>query len=447
MGPPDEQARASSRPAGRDALLARQGPGVLLAVLLAVALGGLWSSLTWAPGIDFYQFWVVGQAVEEKLVDDVYAPESRPRLARTFLGRAALGSSQRQQAAADFRKQEVQAASTPFLYTAIWGLQSGDYDADLQRYRVLGLACALLSLAALGWHFGFAPSEILLVLAYVAAGVPALQNDLAEGNVNALQLGLLAVPIVLLGGAHRAWRTVLAGAALGLGVAFKPNVALAAVLLGGSWALARRWRELGEGALGLALGAACALASSSLFFGGAACWSAWLGMARTLDQQLDVGVHWGNFALARLVRDAVGFDAAWVLLTCALGLVAAFLVRARRSAPPDAGTARLDALMIAIGPVISLFAGRLAWPHYLLLALPLLLLVLQPRSGGTESGAGARAGRVLVTLLVGAGFSSPLLLAVLGVENPYTLALAQAGAAVLLFVLGLGEVQRAVHER
>src|SRR5262245_50602526 len=103
MGPADEQARASSRPAARDPLLARRGPGVLLAVLLAVALGGMWSAITYAPGIDFYQFWVVGQAVEEKLVDDVYAPEARPRLAQTFLGRAALGSSRRQQAAADFR--------------------------------------------------------------------------------------------------------------------------------------------------------------------------------------------------------------------------------------------------------------------------------------------------------------------------------------------------------
>src|SRR5262245_45667939 len=144
MGPADEQARASSRPAGRDPLLARQGPGVLLALLLAVALGGMWSSITYAPGIDFYQFWVVGQAVEEKLVDDVYAAAARPRLAQTFFARAAQSASQRQRAAADFRKEEVQAASTPFLYTAFWALQSGDYDADLLRYRLLGLACVLL---------------------------------------------------------------------------------------------------------------------------------------------------------------------------------------------------------------------------------------------------------------------------------------------------------------
>jgi hypothetical protein len=443
MGPADEQAPPSSRAVERGPLFARRGPGVLLALLLAVALGGLWSSITYAPGIDFYQFWAVGQAVEEKLVDDVYAPAARPRLGQTFFARAAQSPSQRQRAAADFRKQEVQAASTPFLYTVFWTLQSGDYDTDLLRYRVLGLACVLLSIAALGRLLGYALSEILLVLVYACAGLPALQNDLAEGNVNALQLALLALPILLLGGVHRAWRTVLAGVVLGLGLAFKPNVVLAAALLGGSWALARRWRELCAGALGLVLGLAFALVSASLFFGSAGCWGAWLVLARTLDQQLDVGVHWGNFALARLVRDATGFDAAWVLLLAALGLVATCLVRGRRSVQACTSTARLDALMIAIGPVISLFAGRLAWPHYLLLALPLLLLVLQPRPGGTEASARAR---VLLTLLLGAGLSSPMLLAVFGVENPYPLALAQASAAVLLFALGLGEVRSSVLE-
>lgn len=434
MGPADEQAR--------DPLLARQGPGALLALLLAIALSGLWSAVHYAPGIDFYQFWVVGQAVEEGLVDDVYAPAARPRLGLAFYARSTQSASQRQRAAAEFRKQEVQAASTPFLYTAFWALQSGDYDADITRFRILGLACALLSIVALGRFLGYAPSEILLVLVYACAGLPALQNDLAEGNVNALQLGFLVLPIVLLSGARRAWKTALAGAALGLGLAFKPNVALAAALLGGSWVLARRWRELGQAALGLLAGVAFAVVTSSLFFGSAGCWGEWLALARTLDQQLDVGVHWGNFALARLVRDATGFDAAWALLLGALGLVAACLVRARQSAQPSASAGRRDALLIALGPVISLFAGRLAWPHYLLLALPLLLLVLQPRIGGTEASARARGGRVFLTLLLGAGFSSPLLLAVLGVENPYSLALAQACAAVLLFALGLLELRR-----
>ena len=94
-------------------------------------------------------------------------------------------------------------------------------------------------LAGLSWS-----AAALLVTLGVGWFAPAL-SDVRVGNVNRVQLGWLALYLGLascrrLGGG----RNVVAGLVLGLGVAFKPNLAFPALTLGLGWMVLGRWRKL-----------------------------------------------------------------------------------------------------------------------------------------------------------------------------------------------------------
>jgi hypothetical protein len=195
-----------------------------------------------------------------------------------------------------------------------------------------------------------------------------------------------------------------AGALFAAGVAFKPNLLPTALPVLVALLVRRRRRTLLATAAGAAAGAVLSFAASALFFGRATCWLDW---ARTLPELVrpPYDVAMGNYSLATVLRTAAGIDAGGALLLLGLGGLAAFEVATagtRGSAGPRPGPPRAELVaLVGLGGVLLLWAARLAWLHYFVLAAPLLLFVLRPAGDRTGT---ATPGERIAGAAAAAGF-------------------------------------------
>jgi hypothetical protein len=417
----------------------------LLAVLGCLAAIGV-VRMAWQTeqgmAIDFYQFWAVAGAAEALPGESIYALANGERLAQNLLARAAETESEAQRAVAGFRARRIDAVSTPFFYACFRAIRTGDYDTDLRRYRLGSLVAFVLATLLVGYLVGCTPATILAALAFFLWAFPPLRFDLAEGNVNAVQLAMLAILLWLRRNPDRAWRTVAAGGALSLAVLFKPNLAMVAALLVLGWGLLGRKRDVLRAGLGAALGGAIALAMSAWLIGSTASWGDWLEALRHLERDFAVGVAQGNLGGARLIGDALGWDPTVLLLTVLVGIVAGALWALRRALGGEQAPVPLvrdvDALLIALGPAVAILGTAIAWPHYAILCVPLCLICLH----GLEAEAHLVRVPGLLLLASLAGLSSTAWLDAAGVQEPLVQALALALGVLALYVGGVAVLAR-----
>jgi hypothetical protein len=145
-------------------------------------------------------------------------------------------------------------------------------------------------------------------------------------------------------------------------------------------------------------------------------------------------MRWGSFGGARLLFEMTGRSLSPALYLIAIGAVG-FSVWIARSGGADspAGASR-DFAVLAIGPLVPILAADLAWPHYLLQAIPLAVWIGRPR-------AMSRTAAWLFAAALAALCASPLLdLVAAGVDYAYAITLATG--TLLLFVLGCVEIAR-----
>jgi len=149
------------------------------------------SSHSSTAGVDFYQFWVVGQALGHTDVTDVYSTGGRRRLGAEYLDLARREANPRRAAVAEYR-QTLETYSTPFLYAVLKTLSGGDYEIDFRNYRLLMLACLVLGVAILARLLGHSLAMTLGAIAVFSAWFAPFTSDMRVGNVNSIQLALLA---------------------------------------------------------------------------------------------------------------------------------------------------------------------------------------------------------------------------------------------------------------
>jgi hypothetical protein len=365
-------------------------PLALLAVVLA-ALSCFERAQRWA-GIDFYQFWCVGQAAREFPGTNVYSERERASLGALFLRRAreaaAAGAAQSPEAPGDALAARLAAAqarevletySTPWLYTLFGACTSGDWGRDKARFQALSTLALALGAAWCARAAGAGAAGALLAAVLATALFAASDSCGRVGNVNRLQLGALALGHFLLCGAARA-RTVAAGALLGALVAFKPNLALAVAALGLGWLAAGQFARAAWASLGLALGGLVAWAASCAWFGTWSAWAQWAGELPELMQRYESPIEKGNLSLLRALEALGPTLSGRALAPVLLGLLALVLFVARRALAdrlrsPGPGRARTECALLALGAALSVLTVELAWLHYYVLVLPLLLML------------------------------------------------------------------------
>lgn len=363
----------SDAPGGRAAQASLAGRiGLGLVVLLACfALMRAWQVGQSVAGIDYYQFWVVGEAIEHDGVKNPYADEARAQMGRIYLERAMRDAQAVRQQTAAGGREVLETYSTPFLYTAMHALASGDYETDFTRWHVLSLVAfaggvlLFAQAASLGWGGG------LGILALVVLFGAPFQSEIQVANVNRLQLGALAVAPALLARARSGAWMAAAGLMLALSTLFKPNVAFASALC--AVAVVSRderpaWVAFFAGA---GMGTAIGVATGALYFGSFAAWFDWAATLAVIPDEI-IHVSLGNYApLPALVGSASG--ALSLGLACALTIAPALALG--RSTPKRDALDRglLLTTSLGLGGAVALVTATLVWEHYFLLALPLFV--------------------------------------------------------------------------
>ncbi|MGD0863821.1 MAG: glycosyltransferase family 87 protein [Candidatus Limnocylindrales bacterium] len=364
--------------------------GLLLVVVLSF---GLWSlGRGWAQ-IDYFQFWAVGRLAQSG-VTDIYSEPARQELAARIDTDVNAGSSVRAvQAAASW--PVLQTYGTPFLFALFGVLSTGDYDLDSGLWQLLSLGALIAAVLALCACFRYSRPAGLFLLALILAASGPLASDIRTGNVNQLQVGILAAILVT----RARWSVprgdLASGVLLGLLVGFKPDAAPVVGALVVLWLLDRRFATCATAFLGMCLGGVAALVVGALVWGSIQPWFDWIGALGELAGRAQYTVARGNYSLARVALEATGVNLV-IPLGAALTVATTAAIWRSSLRPISAGVAiddrgestngesrlRLqferECLVLGAAIAILLLASPLAWLHYFTLLVPLQLFLLRP---------------------------------------------------------------------
>lgn len=416
-----------------------------LVLLFLAALFGLslaWKSAARDAGIDFYQFWAVGQALDRAGAAGVYSGEGRARLGAEALEAARRTEDRRLVSAAEYRR-ELETYSTPFLYASFRLFSTGGYAADFRNYRVLLLGCLTMAVIVLARLAGHSWNTTLAALAIIPPWFTPFTSEMGVGNVNSIQLAFLAVYLSIATRARWHHRDAAGGAVLGLAIAFKPNLVFVAGALAAHWILTRRTGRLVHHAAGAAAGAFAATVIAAVSFGSFRCWTEWLAAIGSLPAEI-ITVDLGNFSPSRLLGESLGFDATVPLGLLAAGAVVAAIWMQRRQALKHGAPARpagvaTEGLVLSAGCLLVVLAARLAWLHYYLFTIPAILFLLRP-IGETRAARGTIVWRRLVPALALLGLSTNALLNAGVAPSAQAGGILMAVSAVLVFAGVLREL-------
>lgn len=354
--------------------------GIVLAI---AAFATLYTGALASPGIDFWRPW----AASRTKVVDVYSRAGRERLYQLVVpppGSEDLTSREQVAAArsaaldvAFLGYRGIDVVQTPLFLSVFRTLRTDNYDRDYRWFLAVSLACFFAAVYVLGRIVGFSVPVALIAASALGLALDAETSELRVGNVNNIQLALMVV-FLLLQRRSSTWADVASGAFLALGIAFKPNVALLAVSLGLTWAGCRLWRKTLIVGAGFALGALLALGLPALLLS-LSVWRDWFAVVPELFGSVQP-LELGNFAVSAIIAKQWGFDVSPILLAVGLVALATAALRplwALHPAPADAPAFDRTFLGVASGSALIVLSSRLVWIHYVVLAMPALLLVVR----------------------------------------------------------------------
>ena len=433
----------SATKALRGTAKALRDPATLLAALLAVAgLVQSWDLGRKSPGIDFYQFWIIGQIIGRADVPSIYAEDAHPRLGAEFIRRSLTEDDSERRRIAARAWQVLEPTATPMLYSSFRPFAALRYDDAHLVYRVVSLAALSVAVLAIAVGLGHSATVALLMLALVNVAFRPLKTDIQVGNVNQVQLAMVAAYLWLSSRRDTARSQWIAGALLGVLVLLKPNLLAVAPVLALSWvAHGRREKLIRQGA-GMAAGAALALAFTAAVFGSLSPWREWLDFMRAFPPS-KIPLRYGNVGLARLLYETLDVRVSlWLALFFMCAALACVWIGRAGYAKPAADDRRAvaveDALALGAGCFVYLLSAPLVWNHYLLLALPAALALLR------EPATDARAERlrpVLIALALLALAVDPIA-DFFSMYDMYQQAALNVAGVLTLFVLTLRELAR-----
>lgn len=364
-----------------------RAPEILASLLLIHSALFAWQYATRTPMVDFFIFWCVPHSLSTKPATDIYSEQGRRDMGSEMAAEAELPSAPETQRQATYANMQdplhngrVDSRASPFLYTLIGLLSSGDYEADQKRFAIASGLCLALSVVMLCHLLRFSAVSTILALAFLAADFAPVVSDIGVGNLNEIQL--FAVALFVLFAARS--RHFSAGIAIGMATMVKPTTAIVLALAVIVGLADRDYRRILRLLTGACVAAAGCIALSGLYF---ANFKMWIGFIKSLSDTLGGGsypLEKGNLGLAKLLFGGTGPGPAIVLIV----LLAAFswLVFSTRRKAPAVEPAVPNAFAAAgVGCAMMLLSSPLAWVHYYVLLIPLSLYVIQPAPDGEAS--------------------------------------------------------------
>lgn len=421
---------------GSRAVCAR--PQWIFALLLLVgAIANSWSIGRASVGLDYLHFWAIGQVTPTSR-SAVYTADSARRIPAEMTRALTPADRGTRYAEALAKRQQFEITATPFLYSLLGAITTGDYELDYTAFQLICLISMVAGVILIARSFNYSCLDAMLATAVVLLFTTAYFSDLGVGNVNQIQVGGIALYLVLIRRPSTSSRDAMAGALLALLCMFKPNLALVPGLLAVVWIIEGRFRTLAAQATGGTIAAAGAFILSATYFGSTRIWIDWWhGLSRFMHET-NPAVSTGNVSLARILYELTHRHGEMVLLLlgCVVFAICCWIGRRQRSkTTTDSVTPRFlsDARAITIGCLIMLLSADLVWLHYLLLTIPALILLLRPADCAAQSCLPTR----ILAAVVFAAYSMPAFKLLSVSENSAWSAGVLAGATLLLLVLVL----------
>lgn len=415
---------------------------LILALLVVLSILGTWQYGKQSLGIDYYVAWVAADAVKHDTKHNIYDPESRYKLAYEYRNLAdATNDAPRQKQVARGWKQ-LPMTATPFLYWLTGMLATGDFETDLDIWHALSILSLTVSILVMCRLLGYSTATGLAFLIPVLVWFSPFHIDLEDGNVNAVQLGMIALTLWFLKRGS-SWQALIpAGLSIGLMVMFKPNLAPVALLLAGGWLLRRQYANLVIALAGMAAGALIAVVISSWWLGNAGAWLDWL---ETLHKTVDgFGRNGGGYAgISGLIGQRGPAGQLTTAVIFCLATLAVFYWGRRRQARAGSNVTdpgrefRENSLLLATGCIVFMMSSALVWRHYYLLTVPMFLMTLQPwPQFSTMNITGLIMARLLPAVALLCMLDSALL-GLLGLgDNTYWITVTMV-STLILFIVGL----------
>lgn len=335
-----------------------------------------------SPGIDFYQFWIIGQIIGRSDVPSIYDAESHHRLGTEFIRRSLTEDDSERRRAAARAWQVLEPTATPMLYSALRPFSVLRYEDAHLVFRVISLAALTAGVLTLAALLGHSAAVALLMLALVNVAFRPLKQDVQVGNINEIQLAGVAAYLWLSSRRDTDRAQVIAGALLGAMVLLKPNLIAVFPVLAAVWLVRGRRAKLARQAAGVAAGVVVALAVTMAVFGSLAPWREWFEFMQAFPP-VKIPLRYGNVGLARLLYETRDLHLTPWLAILFMGVTLACVWIGRAPAAANAAVhhwrraALEDTAALGAGCFVYLLSAPLVWMHYLLLALPAALLLLR----------------------------------------------------------------------
>lgn len=333
-------------------------------------------------GLDFYQFWAVGQILRSGQTDNIYSDEVRMKAGREIGTQAVSDPSATRHRAVAKQRQVLETYSTPFLYTVLSVFHSHRYEIAYQAYLIFCLLCSILSILVLCRLLGYSRLAATAVIMALTFCFEPFLADVRVANVNQIQFALLV--LLMWVQSRQAWRyrDLAGGFVLGLMVMFKPNTIFVPALLLVFWMSNRLFRRFAWSMLGIVSASTFAVCLSSIFLGSPKCWIDWIKVIKTLPDSI-ITLAMGNFALMRLLTDRLGSSISPtlpVLLFVSTSIVI-WLSRSKglseREKVENKPCCLIEIQIVGLGCLLYLISAHLAWLHYYLLTVPMILITMR----------------------------------------------------------------------
>ena len=318
------------------------------ALFALYALSVAWRNNAHAAGFDFYIYYVNAQLPSRADVENIYASETQDRIGEEYFARAQTSGSEVFKYDAT-RRRRLDNVSSPFLYTTLRWV-SRDYERALVEDRVLILACFILGVILIARRVTLPWWATLTLLGALLLWYRGFEADLRVGNVNSMQLAVLATAL---------WSPpAIAGALMGMLLAFKPNLMFVPLLL----VFSPQWRKYIAGGLA---GVAIAIAAASINYGTPRVWLQWITAANQFWHRIPTALE-RNVTPALPLFEKFG---TWPSYVIAIALIA-LVIRKRGD----------EVTLAGLGILVYLMSATVVWLHYMVLVIPIAIALMRGRT-------------------------------------------------------------------
>jgi hypothetical protein len=334
-------------------------------------------------GTDFYQFWLLGQAIHEPETGNIYSTEERIRLgtlyyetARSIVEKTQVPSRQFEAA---MKRKTLSGYSTPFLYTFFGMISTGNYEIDFTFYRILIYIIYAAVLFGLAVFFKLSIFESFLLFPLLTCHFIPFISENQVLNVNIIQLGLLAVFMCCYHRDRSVFR-IFSGIILGVLIAFKPNVSLPIFLFLFGILVDKNFHIFKQIIIGILGGSIISIGVSWLWTSNWTIWLNWLGSMNELFSDIQLTFSQGNYSLFIFLEEFFGKMTAQIVSVCLIliGLILIWITRYQQAPNQNENIFfERDIARLGIGFAFSLLTAGLTWVHYYMLLVPFILFIFR----------------------------------------------------------------------